>query len=54
MRRSGGRVFRGILRTVGTGVRELARPRRVDSREVDVRVDGAEQNAQTDQHQQYY
>ena len=42
MRRGGRRVVRGILRTVGTGMCELARARRVDAREIDVGVDGAE------------
>jgi len=51
----GGRgVVRGILRAVGTGVCELARPRRVDTCEVDVRVDSAESEAKSHQHQQDY
>jgi len=53
VRRRRRRVVRGSLRTVGTGVCELARPGRVDSREVDVGVDGAQYGAQSHQHQQY-
>jgi len=54
VRRSGGRVVRGILRTVRTGVCELARPRRVDAREIDVGIDRAEHDTETDQHEQYH
>jgi len=49
-----GRVVGGILRTVGVGMCVLARSRRVDSREVDVGIDGAESDAQANQHQQNY
>ena len=49
----GGRGIVGsILRTVVAGVCEFARPGRVDSREVDVRVDGAECETETNQNQQ--
>lgn len=49
-----GRFVGVILRSVraAASVCVLARPRRVDSGEVDVGVDGAEGDAEADEHQQ--
>jgi len=49
----GGGVVGGVGRRVGVGVRGvLARPRRVDSREVDIGVDCTQSDTQPDQHEQ--